>query len=63
MQKKGFKSDLIHLGAVLSHLNFGQKIEILDFSAENAWKTDPIAPFKRKKGPKNAFQALNFFRS
>ena len=34
-----------------------------DFSAKNAWKTDPISPFKRKTGPKNAFQALNFFRS
>ena len=40
-----------------------KKSKFLDFSAENAWKTDPIAPFKRKKGCKNAFQALNFFSS
>ena len=40
-----------------------KKSKFWDFSAENAWKNDPIAPFKRKKGPKNAFQALNFFSS
>ena len=53
----------MHLGAILSHLNFGQKIEIFGFFGRKRLKTDPIAPFKRKKGCKNAFQALNFFRA
>ena len=51
----------MHLGAILSHLNFGQKIEILGFFGRKRLKKRPNCTFQAQKRAEKCISSPKLF--
>ncbi len=50
----------MHLGAILSHLNFGQKIENFGFFGQKRLKKRPNCAFQAQKGAEKCISSAKF---